>query len=83
MGPSIRFGNGHFHEDFNSYGHHNPPPIKTGYLKFLINNGIVATFASTFSVSVIGSIGIQHMYKIATSPTQTTGALSLNLSLRF
>ena len=83
LGPSIRFGNGHLHEDFNSYGQYNPPPIKTGYLKFLINNGIVATFASTFSVSVIGSIGIQHMYKIATSPTQTTGALSLNLSLRF
>lgn len=83
LGPSLRFGNGLFHEEYNSYGQHNPPPIKTGYIKFLINNGIVATFASSLSVSVIGSIGIQHMYKSGLNPTRTTGALSLNLSFRF
>ena len=83
LGPSLRFGNGYFHEEYNSYGQHNPPPIKTGYIKFLINNGIVATFASSLSVSVIGSIGIQHMYKSGLNPTRTTGALSLNLSFRF
>ena len=83
LGPSLRFGNGLFHEEYNSYGQHNPPPIKTGYIKFLINNGIVATFASSLSVAVIGSIGIQHMYKPGLNPTSTTGALSLNLSFRF
>lgn len=83
LGPSVRFGFGLFHEDFNQYGQNNPPPIETGYIKFLVNNGIVVTFASSLSVTVIGSIGIQHMYKIDTNPTQTSGALSINLSYRF
>lgn len=83
LGPSVRFGSGLFHEDFNQYGHNNPPPIETGYIKFLINNGVVVTFARSLSVTLVGSIGIQHMYKINTNPTQTTGALSLNLSYRF
>jgi hypothetical protein len=83
LGPSVQFGSGVFHENTNQYGQYNPPPIKTGYFKFLINNGIVATFAKSFSISLVGSIGIQHMYKINTNSTQTTGALSLNLSYRF
>ncbi len=83
LGPEIRFGNGVMHQDYDSYGQHNPYTTNTGYVKFFINNGIIFTFVGSLSISAVGSIGIQHMYKIDTNPTQTTGALSINLSYRF
>jgi len=83
LGPEIQFGNGIFHQDNSNYWQNNPYTTTTGYMKFLVNNGVVFTFAKTLSVSVIGSIGIQHMFKINTNATQTTGALSINLSYRF
>lgn len=81
LGPEIRFGTGLLNQDY--YNYNNPYTTNTGYIKFFINNGVVFTFANSLSISAVGSIGIQHMYKIDTNPTQTTGALSINLSYRF
>jgi len=83
LGPEIRFGNGLLHQDTYNYDQQNPYTTSTGYIKFFINNGIIFTFASSLSISAVGSIGIQHMFNIDTNPTQTTGALAINLSYRF
>jgi len=83
LGPSLRFGNGNYYENWDNYSQNSNHSINTGYLKFLVNNGIVFTFANSLSVSIIGSIGIQHMYKVNHNQTQTTGALSVNMSYRF
>lgn len=83
LGPAVRFGNGLYYENADDYGEHKQDHISTGYIKFLISNGVVLTIANTLSISAVGSIGIQHMYKADTDPTQTTGALSVNMSFRF
>jgi len=83
LGPALRFGSGKYYENWSSYNSSPNSSINTGYVKFLVNNGIVFTFANSLSITAIGSIGIQHMYKVDNSPTQTTGALSVNMSYRF
>lgn len=83
LGPSLRFGSGKYFEYFDNYGQNTSYNIKTGYIKFFVNNGIIFTFVNSLSISVIGSIGIQHMYKVDNNATQTTGALSVNMSYRF
>jgi len=83
LGPSLRFGSGKYYENWDDYNSSTNSSINTGYIKFLVNNGIVFTFANSLSITAIGSIGIQHMYKVNTNHTQTTGALSLNMSYRF
>ncbi len=83
LGPALQFGSGKYYENWNSYNSSPNYSINTGYVKFLVNNGIVFTFANSLSITAIGSIGIQHMYKVDNSPTQTTGALSVNMSYRF
>ncbi|MFK5857026.1 MAG: hypothetical protein QM503_12920 [Bacteroidota bacterium] len=83
LGPSLRFGSGKYYSNWSSYNSTPNYSINTGYVKFLINNGVIFTFANTLSISVVGSIGIQHMYEVNDNPTQTTGALSVNMSFRF
>ena len=83
LGPALRFGSGKYYENWDNYSQNTNYSINTGYVKFLVNNGIVFTFANSLSITAIGSIGIQHMYKVDTNPTQTTGALSVNMSYRF
>jgi hypothetical protein len=83
LGPTLRFGIGDYYENWNDYNYDSNYITNTGYIKFLVNNGIVFTFANSLSITAIGSIGIQHMYKVNTNHTQTTGALSLNMSYRF
>ena len=82
LGPELRFGNGLLHQDTYRYGN-NPYTTNTEYIKFFINNGIIFTFANSLSISAVGSIGIQHMYKVNSNATQTTGALAINFSYRF
>ncbi len=83
LGPGLRFGNGLFFENANNYSSNSQQSIKTGYFKFLLNNGVVYTPVNSLSISIIGSIGIQYMFDKQINKAQTSGALSINLSLRF
>ena len=84
LGPSIRIGSGKYYTNWDNYHNENKySSINTGYVKFFINNGIVFTFVNSLSISIIGSIGIQHMFKVNENAIQTSGALSTNISYRF
>lgn len=83
LGPEIRIGNGIYHNNENDYGSSSKDNLNTGYFKLLLNNGITYTPSNSFSISIIGSVGIQYMTKKEINKAQTSGALSLNLSLRF
>jgi len=82
LGPSLRFGSGKYFTS-NNYGYDSNNAIATGYFKFLVNNGVMFTFADALTISVVGSIGIQHLYNINHDKTQTTGAIAANMSFRF
>lgn len=83
LGPSFLYGNGLYHDRENNYSSTYEEPYNTNYFKLLLNNGIIFTPVDNLSFSIIGSIGIQHMLNKEIKKTETTGALALNLSLRF
>ncbi len=83
LGPALHIGSGLYFPNYNNYSSDNEDPINTNYAKLLLNNGIIYSPVETLSISVVGAIGIQHMFNTNINKTETTGGLSINLSLRF
>ncbi len=86
-GPGLRIGSAKW--DYYTYdeGYNGHNYNKTsGYLKFLVNNGVIFTPIKALSFSVIGSIGIRYVFTIPKDyqyQVRTTGAVAVNLSYRF
>lgn len=83
LGPSFLIGNGLYHEEVDHYSSYYPDPLSTGFFKLLLNNGIVFSPVHNLSFSIIGSLGVQYMTNNTLKKAETTGGLSINLSLRF
>jgi len=83
LGPALHIGDGLYHPDADSYGSNVKDAISTGFIKLLLNNGIVFSPVNNFSFSFIASLGIQYMTDPQIKKAETTGGLSINLSLRF
>ncbi|MDP2722234.1 MAG: hypothetical protein Q8O72_05725 [Bacteroidales bacterium] len=81
FGPSLIFGNGDYSTD--SYYAYQPKLINTGFLAFLVNNGIMITPIEHFSLALIGSIGARHFFSVESGKTLSVAQLSFNLSYRF
>ena len=82
LGPAIRIGHGKYFTNWDNYSATHEE-ISTNYFKLLVNNGFVLTMAQSLSLSLVGSIGIQYLDNVDVNPTQTTGALSFDISFRF
>ena len=83
LGPAVHMGSGTYFAEYESYNSIIENPVETNYAKLLLNNGIIYSPVESLSISVVGAIGIQHMFNSNLKKTETTGGLSINLSLRF
>ncbi len=83
LGPAIHVGNGKYFQHDDGYSSYYNLPIETNFAKLLLTNGIVFSPVEAFSISAVATIGIQHMFVTSLKMTETTGGLSINLSLRF
>ncbi len=86
FGPSIMGGSGIYSEGgyYDSYyGYYIEEEINTGYISFMVNNGLIISPLSHFSISLVASLGARHFFAVDDGKTATTGKLSFNLSYRF
>ena len=80
FGPSIQIGSGIY---FPKYYNDNPDEIKTGFMGFMVNNGLMITPIEHLSMAVVGSLGARHFFKIENGKTISTLGISFNLTYRF
>lgn len=86
FGPSILGGsgiysNGGYYDSY--YGYYIEEEINTGYIAFMVNNGLIISPLAHFSISLVGSLGARHFFDVEGGKTATSGRLSFNLSYRF
>jgi hypothetical protein len=88
-GPGLRIGVARW-----DYGYYNGDNVgcyvdydeNSGYIKFMVNNGVIFTPIKALSFSIVGSIGIRYLFTIPRDykyQVRTTGAIAVNLSYRF
>lgn len=83
FGPSILFGTGKHFEQYDYYNEHQTPSVSTGYISFIVNNGLMVTPISHLSLALVGSIGARQFFNVEDGKTATVLKLSFNLSYRF
>ena len=80
FGPAIHGGSGVYYQYFYGLDDTN---TKTGFVSFVVNNGLIISPISHFSLSLVGTIGARHFFDVENGKTAATGKISFNLSYRF
>lgn len=80
FGPAIYGGSGVYYHEY--YGLDNTYD-NTGFVSFVVNNGLIISPISHFSLSLVGTIGARHFFDVEGGKTAATGKISFNLSYRF
>ena len=80
FGPSVQIGSGIY---FPNYYNDNPDEIKTGFMGFMVNNGLMITPIEHLSMAIVGSVGARHLFKVENGKTFSTLGVSFNLTYRF
>ncbi len=80
FGPSVQIGSGIYYSNHYNY---NPDEIKTGFMGFMVNNGLMITPIEHLSLAIVGSVGARHLFKVENGKTFSTLGISFNLTYRF
>ena len=81
FGPAIYGGSGVYYPGYDYYNE--SFDVRTSFVSFVVNNGLIISPISHFSLSLVGSLGARQLFDVEDGKTITTVKLAFNLSYRF